>query len=283
MRVRHLSIILLLGALWTGPIRAEQAEPTTVARQNYRYDPGARSVTLDLTTVYSGGDAQSFREFYAKTGADGYAKAKLDYYRTMYDGVAEAAPPAVKDDAGRNTIETTERYTISLAGLEDDEELHRFAIYPDLMRGFFSRLPPLVYHPYPLDAGFYQRDIVTVDASTLGLYAIPGGTVSSAYFTFTRNARALPGHIELDYRLRFLADSVPVGEFEGYRADIERMDRNIYAWIDLDRDFYHRYYRDIPKMIQIGAAVAGFVVIIGAWWLLRRQKPPALRPRDTEG
>jgi hypothetical protein len=278
MHARRLSIILLLGALCIGAlgiapaVRAEDsAAPTTVARQNYSYDPRANTVMLDLKTVYSGHDAQSFRGFYAKAGADGYAKAKLDYYRTMYDVVAEAAPPTVKDDTDRNVIETTERYRISLAGREDDEPLHRFAIYPDLMRGFFSRLPPLVHHPYPLDAASDRRDIVTVDAPTLGLYAIPGGAVSSAYFTFTRNARAMPGHIEMDYRLRFLTDSVPVAEFERYRADIERMDHNIYAWIDLDRDFYHRYYRDMPAILRGATAAILAVALGGAWWFLCRR------------
>jgi hypothetical protein len=269
MRAHRLSIVLLLAALWIAPsVRAEEAGPTTVARQNYSYDPRTKTVTLDLRTVYSGGDARAFREIYAKAGADNYSKAKLEYYRTMYDAVAEATPPLVKD--GGDAIETAERYTVSLAGLEDDEPLHRFAIYPDLMRGFFSRLPPLVHHPYPLDAASDRRDIVTVDAPTLGLYPIPGTTVSSPWFTFTRSARALDGHIELDYRLRFLAPSVPPEDFERYRADIERMDHNIFAWIDLDRDFYHRHYREIPLMIQV-AAGTGLAVLGGVvWWLLRR-------------
>jgi hypothetical protein len=274
MHARRLSIILLLGALWTAPAaRADDGtQPATVARQNYTYDPNSKSITLDLKTIYSGRDADLFRQFYAKAGGDGYRHAKLGYYRTMYDAVAEAAPPMVKDDRERNTIEMTERYTISLADLEDDQQLHRFPIYPDLMRGFFSRLPPLVHHPYPLDPGFNQRDIVTVDAPTLGLYAIPGATVSSPYFTFTRSARALAGHLEMDYRLRFLLDNVPAGEFEQYRSDIEQMDHNIYAWIDIDRDFYHRHYRDIPKMVR-GAGLAALLILPGAaYWLVRHRR-----------
>jgi len=272
MRARRLTIILLPAVLSAPPVRAEQAEPNTVARQSYVYDPGKNAVTLDLKTVYRGGDARSFREIYAKVGADGYRRAKLDYYRTMYDTVAEAAPPAIKDNPDRDTVETAERYTIGLGGQEDDEALHRFPIYPDMMRGFFSRLPPLVHHPYPLDPAFDRRDIVAVDAPTLGLYAIPGGTVSSPYFTFTRNARALPGHVELDYRLRFMTGSVPVGEFERYRGDIERMDHNIYAWIDLDRDLYHRYYRNIPAILR-GMAAAILAIAAGsAWWLLGRRR-----------
>src|SRR6202012_3553702 len=99
MPAHRLSIILLLGALWIAPaIRPDDApEPTTVARQNYRYDPRAKTVTLELKTVYRGGDALAFRQIYAKAGADNYSKAKLDYYRTMYDAVTEAAPPAMKD------------------------------------------------------------------------------------------------------------------------------------------------------------------------------------------
>jgi len=131
----------------------------------------------------------------------------------MYDAVAEAAAPKVKDDRDHDVIETTERYTISLDGLEDNEPLHWLPIYPDLMRGFFSRLPAQVHHPYPLNVAFDQRDIVTVDAPTLGLYAIRNGAVSSPYFTFLRRVDARPGHIEVDYCLHFLADSVPAGEF----------------------------------------------------------------------
>jgi len=272
MRAHRLSIILLLAMPWIAPVRAGETGPTTVARQNYSYDTRTQTVTLDLKTAYSGGDADLFRQIYAKAGADAYTKAKLDYYRTMYDAVAAAAPPVVTDDPGRNTVETAERYTIGLGGLEDDEQLHRFAIYPDLLRGFFSRLPAQVHHPYPLNAAFDQRDIVTVDAPTLGLYEIRSGAVSSAYFGFTRQVRARPGHIEMDYRLRFLADSVPVGDFERYRGDIERMDHNIYAWIDLDRDFYHRYYQDIPAILRSGGAAILIAALGGAIWLLRRRR-----------
>jgi hypothetical protein len=273
MRAHRLSIILLLGVLGTAPTaRAFDAEPNTVARQDYRYDPRAGSVTLDLTTIYRGRDADDFRAAYTRLGQAGYAKAKLDYYRTMYDSVAEAAAPTIKDDPGRNVIETSERYTMSLAGLEDDTELHRFAIYPDLLRGFFSSLPAALQRPYPLDAAFDRRDIVTVDAPTLGTYAISDGAENGRYFAFTRTASGRPGHVAMDYRLRFLADHVPVEDFEQYRADIERMDHNVYAWIDLDRDFYHRYYRDIPRMI-VAAAVAGLAAIVATgWWLLQRRK-----------
>src|SRR5580693_985942 len=111
MRAHWLSIILLLSALSFAPAAGadDGAGPTTVARQNYAYDPKTKTVTLDLKTVYSGCDAELFRVFYARTDAQAYSKAKLDYYRTMYDTVAEATPPTVKDDHGRNVIETAER------------------------------------------------------------------------------------------------------------------------------------------------------------------------------
>jgi hypothetical protein len=281
MRAHRLSIILLLGALWAAAARAGEAEPTTVARQDYTYDPRAKTVTLALTTVYSGRDADAFRLFYANAGQEGYRTAKLDYYRTMYDAVAEAAPPKVKDD--RNAIETTEHYTVSLAEAEDDEPLHKFPIYPDLLRGFFSKLPPTIRQPYPLDAALDRRDIVTVTAPTLGSYELRGAEVSGRYFTFTRNARSLPGHVEMDYRLRFLASGVPVAEFEQYRADIEEMDHSIYSWIDLDRGLHRRYYRDIPTMIRGAGLVAVIVALAtGIWWFAARKKPLSPRERDTE-
>jgi hypothetical protein len=279
MRVHRLSIILLLGAHWIGALgtapaaRAGDAEPNTVARQDYRYDPRAGSVTLDLTTIYRGRDADDFRAAYARLGQAGYAKAKLDYYRTMYDSVAEAAAPTVTDDPSRDAVETRERYTMSLAGLEDDSGLHRFPIYPDLLRGFFSTLPPTIRQPYPLDGTFDRRDIVTVTAPTLGTYTLGDGDVSGSFFAFTRKASSGAGHVEMDYRLRFLTDSVPVADFEQYRADVERMDHNIYAWIDLDRDFYHRHYQDMPAMLRAAAAAAGLAMLGGGvWWLARRRR-----------
>jgi hypothetical protein len=272
MARRRRSIILLLATLWISPAWADGAGRMTVARQNYAYSPRTDSVTLELTTVYSGPDAEGFRDLYRRLGPDGYSRVKLDYYRTMYSAVAEAAPVTVKDDG--DTVETHERYTVSLAAPDDDTLKHHFPIYPDLLRGFFSALPPTIQQPYALDGTLDRRDIVTVTAPTLGTYTLRDGAVSGSYFDFTRKASARPGHVEMDYRLRFHADSVALADYEQYRSDIERMDHNIYAWIDLDRDFYHRHSQDIPTMIR-AAAVAGVVALAGGilWFVRRRQAP----------
>jgi hypothetical protein len=270
MRVRRYSIILLLAALWLAPAaRADSAGRMTVARQDYAYAPGTGTVTLDLTTVYSGSDADRFRDLYRRIGADGYDRAKLDYYREMYGAIAETMPPAIKDD--RDTVETRERYTISLAEPEDDELKHRFPIYPDLMRGFFAQLPTAIQQPYTLDGTLDRRDTVTVTAPTLGTYAIPDSAVSDAYFAFTRKAGARSNRVEMDYRLRFLTGSVPVADFAAYSADIARMDHNIFAWIDLDRDVYHRYYRDMPNIIRGVAAVLVVGAVFARWFLRKRR------------
>ena len=272
MRVRRHSIILLLAALWLAPAaRADSAERMTVARQDYAYDPGTRVVTLDLGTVYTGQDADMFRALYARIGPSGYSRAKLDYYRTMYDAIAEAAPPAVKDDRDRNVIEAREHYAINLAQPDDEEPAHRFAIYPDLLRGFFAQLPPTIQQPYTLDGTLDRRDIVTVTAPTLGTFEVPDSGVSNPAFSFTRKAIIAPGRVELDYRLRFLTDRVPSADFEQYRADIARMDHNIFAWIDLNRDFSHRYYRDMPKIIR-GVAAAVLCGVALGWWFLRKRR-----------
>jgi hypothetical protein len=271
MGVRRYSIILLLTAPWLAPAAgADSAQRMTVARQHYAYDPEAGTVTLDLTTVYSGIDAERFRDLYQRIGPDGYDRAKLDYYRGMYGAIAETMPPSVKDD--RDTVETRERYTVSLADPDDDDLKHRFPIYPDLMRGFFAQLPPAIQQPYALDATLDRRDIVTVTAPTLGTYAIPDSAVSDAYFIFSRQGSAGSGRVEMDYRLRFLTNAVPVADFAEYSADIARMDHNIFAWIDLDRDIYHRYYRDMPRIIRGMAAIAVSVVVAGAWWFIRKRR-----------
>ena len=273
MGVRRHSIILLLAAPWLAPaVWADSPGRTVVARQDYAYDPGTATVTLDLATVYGGEDAARFRALYRRLGTDGYDRAKLDYYRGMYGAVTETAPLAVRDDPGGDTVETRERYKISLADGEDDALKHRFPIYPDLMRGFFAQLPTTIQQPYMLDATLDRRDIVTVTAPTLGTYSLQDGAVSDSYFAFTRKASAGSGRVEMDYRLRLLTDRVPVADFVAYSADIARMDHNIYAWIDLDRDVYRRYYRDIPKIARGAAAVLLLSGLMLAWWIRRRRR-----------
>ncbi len=270
MARRRLSIFMILALLWLAPgARADAAERMTVARQEYAYDPRADMVTLDLSTVYSGSDAEGFRMLYRRMGADGYSKAKMDYYREMYGTAIEAAPVLVTDNA--DTVETRERYRIVLAGPDDEALRHRFPIYPDLLRGFFSGLPSMIQQPYPLDATLDRRDIVTVTAPTLGTYSVPDGAVANPAFTFTRTASARPGHVELDYRLRFRTAAVPVEGFTQYRASIELMDHNVYAWIDLDRDLYHRYYRAIPRIAQAAGVIVLLTAVAGIWWSFRQR------------
>jgi hypothetical protein len=263
---------VILAALWLASgARADGIERSTVARQEYAYDPRDDVVTLELSTVYSGSDAEGFRTLYRRMGPDGYAQAKLEYYREMYGTAIEAAPVSVMD-AG-DTVEARERYQIVLAAPDDDALRHRFPIYPDLLRGFFSSLPNTIQQPYPLDGTLDRRDIVTVTAPTLGTYAVADGAVSNPAFTFTRKAEARSGRIEMDYHLHFQADNVSPADFARYTADIERMDHNVFAWIDLDRDLYHRYYRDIPRIVQ-GAVAIALLAALGAWWFVGRRSKP---------
>jgi hypothetical protein len=133
-------------------------------------------------------------------------------------------------------------------------------------------LPPTIQQPYTLDGTLDRRDIVTVTAPTLGTYEMPDSSVSNPAFSFTRKTIIAPGRVELDYRLRFLTDRVAVADFEQYRADIARMDNNIFAWIDLDRDFSHRYYRDIPTIIRGGVAAILVIGITVLTWLFFRNR-----------
>ena len=50
------------------------------------------------------------------------------------------------------------------------------------------------------------------------------------------------------------------------------MDTNIFAWIDINRDFYPRYYHDFPK-IAVGLAAAALLLsgIFGGRWMRRRR------------
>jgi hypothetical protein len=266
------SIVILLVAIWLAPAAyAGSAERSTLERQDYTYDPRTGTVTLDLMTVYSGHDADVLRALFTNIGWGEYSRAKLVYYRRMYGAIAETAQPVVEDDNERNIIEIREHYKVSLAEPDDDLK-HRFPIYPDLLRGFFAQLPATIQQPYALDGALDRRDIVTVTALTLGTYAIQDSAVSDGYFTFTRKASAGAGRVEMDYGLRFLADRVPVTDFAAYTADIARMDHNIFAWIDLDRDVYHRYYRDIPKIIRAVAAIVLVVGAVFARWLLRKRR-----------
>jgi hypothetical protein len=272
MAPRRQWIVTLLAALWLAPAAyAVSAERSTVERQDYTFDPRTGTVTLDLLTTYSGHDADVLRALFTNIGWGEYGRAKLVYYRRMYGAIAETAQPAVEDDHERNIIEIREHYKVSLAETEDEDLKHRFPIYPDLLRGFFSQLPATIQQPYALDGTLDRRDIVTVTAPTLGTYAIQDSSVTDADFAFTRKANTGSGRVEMDYRLRFLADTVPVADFATYSADIARMDHNIFAWIDLDRDVYHRYYRDMPRIIRGVAALAVVGVALG-WWFLRRRR-----------
>ena len=254
------------------------AEATTVARQNYTWNADTGAIDMVFRITYSAQDADLFRGIYANLGREKYDRTKLDYLQKIYKDLAETKPLSVQDDREKNEVETLESYSLAYQAVKDNQIEHRFPVYPTLLRGFFAELPATRQHPYALNETLNRRNIVTLDIPTLGKFAIRDATLFGKGLIFTRKVHSEADSLVLDYGLKFVTDRVSAADFPKLRADIRKMDTGIYAWIDINRGFYRRYYQDFPRIVLgLFAVILLPLAIFGARHGLRADRDYAAK------
>jgi transglutaminase-like putative cysteine protease len=116
--------------------------------------------TLQVSTVYSGNEADYMREYFKSNSLTEIDERYLNFYATDYPDIELGAPIKYVDDEIFNHLTTTENYEISSFWEFDSlNHIHRAAVYPRNLASYLAtpttkirRMPYAI--AYPLDISY---------------------------------------------------------------------------------------------------------------------------------
>jgi len=181
------------------------------------YNVSGDDATLEVTSIYRGGDADALRaDLSDRTPAD-YAKQRLNLFAADHPHIERAAAPAMSDDRSRNVIIVRERYVVHRLWKDGEWTFVPHAIEQSVARpDTLIRTMPLAVD-FPLDV----TERVTVN---VGRVLNPSNLITDT------PALHYERHVEnhtVTWHLRTKKDAVAVAEVADHLATLNALDDDL--------------------------------------------------------
>ena len=189
----------------------------------YRVEENLLRYEVDVTTVFSGADAEVVRRQLDGTSEEELQEGYLEYYQAEHLTVSVREPLSVVDDRERNVIEIGERYAVVS---NSDEGLLGFPFVTfDLELGNELSLAG-TDRTAPLALNFPRRRRETIRIETPSAWGfVPiEEAVSNQWFDFVATSTIAPDRrsIELEYVLETRSGTVAVADLPEYDRDVTK-------------------------------------------------------------
>ncbi|WP_439697599.1 DUF3857 domain-containing protein [Mucilaginibacter sp. AW1-7] len=227
-------------------------------------------VMFTVKTTYTLNEADDIRSRLASTGMAETEKNYLDYYAKTYTKIEQKDSITVDDDLDKNVLTTTETYTIKDFFRVDTETNKKSA---DLYANYISQqLPSLngriktpVSLSYPLDYDY------TISVILKGGWDITDKTnaITRDYYKFSSDYTSSGDTLQLNYKLAYLKDNVPVDKLDEFKEDIKKLNSD-----GLSYSFSYGAISEPgsninnPMVIFAGFLVVG-LIFLGVWFYQR--------------
>jgi transglutaminase-like putative cysteine protease len=219
------------------PLRAD--EDGLERPPNARIEAGGHSVSasyqlgerldafeVEVKTLHRGWSAESLRRQLESTERTDLEASYRDFYA---DGrkIESRDPLDVQDDRAKNEIVTIERYRVTGHPEQDPDRG-----FETLRSEIEDALPAPPIHvpgepprraPLALQPRWRLEEEVILRTPARWTLAPVDQTIENPWFRFSVGSDAQVGQIRLRYVLETLADRVPTGDFDRYRADLDAL------------------------------------------------------------
>lgn len=201
------------------------AIPTTTTTESFKVNDVNQPVPLEMTTLYTGGQADEVRSLLRHRARDEVERDYLNYRATVYGQLRTRAPFEWVDDRESNHLVVKGHYLIGEFFRRTNDQAKRAAyVYPVGMRDYMrapasiNRTTALgVRHPVNFD---YKADVTLpkgwpVTSSQLEIR-------DAAFRGYSRIAKTGDQAI-IEWGLHTLRDYVPASEIDSYSEDLRRL------------------------------------------------------------
>lgn len=236
---------------------------TTSLREVYTLD--GNGAKLEVTTVYTGADADDARLSLARLSRDELVRDGLNYYAGDFADIEADGVPTVDDDEGSDTLTLVERYTIP-SFWEDGARTFVAARVDDALPSSRStrRTGPLAIE-YPADV----TQTIVLHASAAVSVHEDSGAVEDDAMRFTYRYAGNDRDVTLEFHYQALRDDVPAARAAAHRQAVKKARRLLAYTIRKDEIGAARV---ATLAALVGAPLLGLGMLVAAFVIVRRRR-----------
>jgi hypothetical protein len=234
--------------------------------------------SLTVRSVFRGRDAENSRAGFSNNSRPDLERHYLNYYAQRYSGVRSDGAVSVEDAAASNVVTISERYTISAIWVPDQTQTNRqIATFNAQDLQPYVEQPATVLRamplglPYPVDIRHTIEILLPKDFSSEPDHDVIRDPYLSFEFTSAQTNRV----ITLTYRLRTLADAVPVTALADHLALRRKISHSLeYVLTDGPSDPLtdDAFVLNWP-MVGLAALWCALLTVAGIWGYRYRPAP----------
>ncbi|MEW5735145.1 MAG: DUF3857 domain-containing protein [Thermodesulfobacteriota bacterium] len=232
--------------------------------------PEGEPVTLTTTTVYSGQEADDFRDRLLSESRSELENRLLNYYASDYPFIEKAGQQIISDDQERNRITATERFRVGEFFSESEGTSEPEAtVYGDEVDAVLS-YPRTRVRAMPLSVVYplHVKQSITVKLGWDAAGKDEEETVRDPAFVFTRRVDAGGRLFRVTYTLITLMDHVPPENVKRHLANVHKVRGLLYC--DVPGKGKESPDKDYPLLLLL--IIALMIVVLSAVQRRRRAR-----------
>lgn len=214
------ALVIADGTTALEPVEPDRAGDTrTEIYESYDLQNAEAPASLTVRSVFRGRDAENSRANLSSNSRADLERQYLNYYAQRYAGVKNDGAVGVEDASSSNVVTISERYTISALWAPDRTQTNRqVATFNAQDLRAYVEQPATVLRtmplglPYPVDIRQTIEILSPKDFSCEPEHDV----IRDPYLHFEFTSAYTNRVITLTYRLRTLADAVPVAAMAGH-------------------------------------------------------------------
>jgi len=242
----------------------------TISEEKYTIKDVRSPVTFQVTTTYTGYEADDARDMLASKGMATVEKNYLDYYAKIYSKIESVDSIAVIDNEAKNILTTVEHYKITDFFKKDSTTgKYNADFYADDIKHELpsitnqNKTPVAVTYPFNVD---HTKKIILpnqwdIDGAHAG--------ISRDAYKFSSDYTASGDTLSLNYKFSYLKNFVPVDKLDQFKQDISQLeDRELgysitipASWeSDTETSNFNQWMLNLALLIALVLGIGGFLI-----------------------
>jgi hypothetical protein len=247
--------------------------------QTFMMDSVGGSATLEVTTSYTGSDADYERSYFSKNSLESIQKSFLDYYGNLYPDIKKLKDIVTTDDRDSNKYIVTENYVIP--ALWEKNETNNNVLLAD-----FSQQSIQTYFevsksnqrtaPYRLTFPIDYFHEIHVKVPVEWTVTPDQQDIETDYYAYDYSVNYSNRQIDIVTHYKTKTSSVPVEHFEKFVNDHEKMMGNLNYRLSYDTTTIQAKSNPWPGIgVVILTSIAGALLM---FWLYHNYNPQPYYP-----